>query len=224
MQKYNSLDDVVVPEVEAKMPEEVKKEAKRHNPFYSPLTNLGLAAILLVAGAVVAPRVRADDNKRGQDTYLVEGQQIDLSKYTKLDVEGTEGIEVYVSPIRRNVKNWDNVYQKEKLKKWIDYAYIFDMIIQNNRQYGITLDKLVVKPLTGEHRTPTTVEGEEFQKWYLPVSHDPNRVYISPNDRLISLDDFYTTGDQTKKIKYTYYGTEELTGKRIEISFSFKLK
>ena len=221
MKKYNSIDDAVeVPEIEAKLPKDVKKE-KNYNSFYSPLTNLGLATVLLFTGCVATPRVSAQDTKQSYGTEQTVVQDIDLSQYTKLEVEGTEGIEVYVSPIRRNVKDWDNVYEKEDVKKWIKYAYIWDTIIKNRNSEGISLNKLEIESLTGK-KSKRVVESQEFLNFYLKFSSNQNQVYIPSNGFIKFEDEVYLTGDSNKLIELKYSGIND-SYKPLKISFQLRI-
>lgn len=232
MQDYKTIDDalngenkLVVPEIQTKLPEEIKnevKESKHYNPFYSPIMNLSLAALLLLTTCVAVPKARADDCGglgRGYGIVLVGDQRIDLSDYCKLEVEGTEGIKVYRSKIRKQPNNWDNIVNRDKVKKWIDYAHIWDTVIMTS-DVGMVLDKLETESLTGK-KSVKIYEGKSFLDSYLRFSPNPNKVYIPPNSLIMFEDEVYLTGDKNKLIRLKYYGIND---RNQPVEFSFEMQ
>lgn len=179
MQNYNSLDDAIIPEVEAKLPEEVKKEAKRFNPFYSPITNLGLVAALLFTGAVVAPRAGADgyDPKDKIGTEQMQSQ-IDLSQYTK--VAEQDGLEFYLSNYTSSKPIHD--LSKKTNPDWKTTPYRFyDCIIFNTSKTNYTIVEVVGK--AEDRPGPVTpVNGETLKKIWGTILI-PSNGYLIQKDR-----------------------------------------
>jgi len=184
------------------------------------LLRLYTAGVLLFgAGTAISQEANADNFDNGYEIAQVVND-IDLSEYTKVAEE--DGLEVYVSPIRRNVKNWDHVYEKEKLRKWKNYAHIWDIIFKNNTDNGIVLNKMHIESLTGE-KLDKTIENKDFENLYLPGSSNSDKVYIPAGGILFASDDFYLTGDRNKKVKFTYFGIQEKTGKCYQVTFELAI-
>ena len=182
MKKYNSIDDVIVPEVDAKLPEEVKKE-KHYNPFYLPLTNLGLIAALLFTGCVVAPRASAQDTKQSYGTEQTVKQDVDLSQYTK--VAEQDGLEVYVSATSLKPRHDINKKTNPDWKK-SNCVRFLDIILNNTNNFGYTILELegVVYSPDGTH-TKHKLDGEILKKAWGTNYIKPHGILYEP-DRWVS--------------------------------------
>ena len=179
---YNSIDDAVVPEIDAKLPEDVKKE-KHYNPFYSPLTNLGLIAVLLFTGCVAAPRASAKDTKQSYGTEQVQNKIAGYNVEDLILLVENEYVKVYRTEGSREPRHDPN--KKTKPDWHTTPTKFYDFVIQNIGDIGFKLIEL---------RSKFTATGKIIKADEDFLNKVLDKQYLKPNDELVMKDrSFWST-------------------------------